>query len=83
MNPGHIAVTVTCRVPPTVKTTHVKCLMEHALHVNLDGLEYTVKQVIMLIVYVIKRYITCFFVYFCYQEQNFNNFILQTLIIYM
>lgn len=42
---GYMAVTVIYRVPPTVKTTRVTHKMEHALHVNLDGLEYTVKQV--------------------------------------
>lgn len=81
MNLEYIAVTVTCRVPPTVMTTHVTHRMEHALHVNLVGLEYSVKQVILLIVHVIKMCITCFFVYFCYQERTISNFILQTLII--
>lgn len=37
--------TVTCRAPPTVKTTHVTCRMEHALHVRLAGPESIVNQV--------------------------------------
>lgn len=59
VNLEYIAVTVTCRVQPTVMTTHVKHRMEHALHVNLDGLDYSVKQVVLLIVHVIMMYITC------------------------
>lgn len=54
VNPGYMAVTVIYPVPSTVMTTRVTGRMEHALHVNLDGLEYTVKQVMMLIIYVIN-----------------------------
>lgn len=54
VNPRYMAVTVICHAPLTVMTTRVTIRMEHALHVNLDGLEYTVKQVILLIIYVIK-----------------------------
>lgn len=81
VNLAYIAVTVTCRVPPTVITTHVTNRMEHAIHVNLVGLEYSAKQVILLIIHVIKMYITCFFVYVCYKEQNISNFILQILFV--
>lgn len=41
----YMVVSATCRVPLTVKTTHVMHRMDHALHVNLDGKECTVKQV--------------------------------------
>lgn len=46
VNLGYMAVTAIYRVLPTVKTTSVTHRMEHVIHVNLDGLEYTVKQVI-------------------------------------
>lgn len=51
---GYMALTVTYLVPPTVMTTRVTERMEHALHVNLDGLEYSVKQAIMFIIYSIN-----------------------------
>lgn len=50
----YMAVIVIYRVPTTVKTTRVTHKMEHVIHVNLDGLDYTVKQVLMFIAYVIK-----------------------------
>lgn len=62
VNLEYIAVTVICRVQPTVMTTHVTHRMEHALHVDLDGLDYTVIQVVLLIAHVIKIHITCFFI---------------------
>lgn len=37
--------TATCCVQATVKATHVTCRLEHALHVNLDGLECIAEQV--------------------------------------
>lgn len=54
VNLKYIAVTVTYYVPLTAMTIHVTYRMELALHVNLDGLGYTVKQVILFIIYVIK-----------------------------
>lgn len=62
----HMAVTVIYRVPQTVITTHVTQSAELAFHVNLDGLDYTVKQVILLNTYVIKLLLTgfvCIFVF--------------------
>lgn len=47
VNLGYMAVTVIYRVLPTVKTTRVIHRMDHVIHVNLDGQEYTVKQVIV------------------------------------
>lgn len=44
------ALTATLHVPQTVKTTRVKYKVEHASHVNLDGVEWTVIQVRFLIV---------------------------------
>lgn len=41
----YIVATVTFPAPPTVKTTHVTCRMEHALHVRLAGPECIVNQV--------------------------------------
>lgn len=41
----YMAVTVTCRVLQTVKTTYVTYKTEHALTVNLVGLELNVKHV--------------------------------------
>lgn len=55
VNLGYMAVTVIYRVQPTVRTTLVTERMEHALHVNLDGLEYTVTQV-KLLSYMLSRY---------------------------
>lgn len=49
-----MVVTVTCLVPPIVKTTDVTERMEHVLHVNPDGQGYTVKQVILFTIYSIK-----------------------------
>lgn len=39
------AVTVTLRVPQTVKKAHVTYRVENVLTVNLDGLEYIVPRV--------------------------------------
>lgn len=50
VNMGYMAVIVIYRVPQTVKTTRVTYTMEHALHVDLDGLGYIVQQVILLII---------------------------------
>lgn len=47
VNLGYMAVTVIYRVLPTVKTTRAIHRMDHVIHVNLDGQEYTVKQVIV------------------------------------
>lgn len=57
-----LATTVIYRVQSTVMTINATCRMEHASPVNPDGLEYTVKQVMLLskTVYVIKIYITFF-----------------------
>lgn len=44
-NLEYTVVTVTGHVPPTVKTTCVTYKMGPVIHVNLDGLEYRVKQV--------------------------------------
>lgn len=49
----YMAVTALYLVPQPVMTTRVIDRMVHALHVNLDGMGYTVKQVILLIIYVI------------------------------
>lgn len=49
---------VTFRAPPPAKITNATYKVEHVLSVNLDGLGYTVKQVIMLITYVIKQLLT-------------------------
>lgn len=67
VNLGCMAVTVIYLVQPIVKTTGVTETMEHVLHVNQDGLEYTVKQVILFTIYAIKIGIPGFLVYFCYQ----------------
>lgn len=45
VNTGCMAVTVTCRVQQTVKTTYVTYRMEHALHVSQDGPVCIVEQV--------------------------------------
>lgn len=52
-NLGYMVVTALSFVPPPVMRTRVIDRMVHALHVNLGGLGYTVKQVILLIIYVI------------------------------
>lgn len=49
-----MAVTVTYYVLIIAKTTYVTERMEHAFHVDLDGLEYTVKQVILSTIHAIK-----------------------------
>lgn len=67
VNLGCMEVTVIYRVQPTVRTVRVTHIMEHVLHVNLDGLGYTVKQVILFNIYAIKIRIPGFLVYFCCQ----------------
>lgn len=52
----YMAVTVIYRVPPTVMTVYVKERMEHALHVNQDGLENIVTQVSLTIIIFMKIY---------------------------
>lgn len=42
MNMGYMVATVIYRVPKTVNTTRAIYKMDHALHVNLDGLEQIV-----------------------------------------
>lgn len=54
VNLGYMDLTVTYRVQPTVMTTRATVRMEHVLHVNLDGLEYNVKQVVLIILHVIR-----------------------------
>lgn len=39
VNLGNMVITVIYRVPSTVMTTRVTCILEHALHVNLVGLD--------------------------------------------
>lgn len=63
-NMGCMVVTVICLVPPIVKTTGVTERMVHVLHVNPDGQEYTVKQVILFTIYAIKIRIAGFLMYF-------------------
>lgn len=63
-NLGSMVVTVICRVPKIVKTTGVTERMVHVLHVNPDGQDYTVKQVILFTIYAIKIRIADFLIYF-------------------
>lgn len=67
VNLGCMVVTVISLVPPIVKTTGVTERMVHVLHVNLDGQDYTVKQVILFTLYAIKIRIAGFLNVFCYQ----------------